>query len=841
MQFLNLAMLFGLLAIAVPVILHLLNRKAARFVDWGAIQFLQESVVSRRRRILLEEILLLGSRCLLVTLVTLALARPFVPAASRVPWIVVMPMMVLAMVAFGVSFALWRYPFWRILLLLVALALIGFSVVCIALEKRLNLKRLGQDVRRDIAIVIDGSTSMTVEVDGKTNFERAIEEAKKSLELAGPRTTFALILGGSVPATLLPGPVSDRDTLTELLDDLEPAGGMMQVLETFSAATVALAQGYHPAKQILVITDAQRVGWETENAGRWTFLTNAFGNLPTQPQIICRKLPLPDEFRNAAVADITFSRDVIGVDRPVDIRVRVENTGTEAITPAELILDLDGEKLRDNTMGQIVPGSSETLSFSHRFKRPGSCVVRVGMEVDDELDEDNTRVAVVNVIRALPVLIVDGDPTSRFLERAGAFIALALAPARETAKEDEEEGGPQAARTDFLVVPDIVDASGIAKVTSFAKYGAVILANVPRLPSEAAKRLALYVAGGGGLLIAPGARAQPDFYNAWMAGEARPLIPARLASRVVQAEDADPIKPSLSTFGHSSLRMVADASQSDIGTVGVSAYWRLDENTADNQVGVGGRLENGDALLVERKLGRGVVLLTACSLDTSGSNLATRHAFLPLIHEMVYYLARAAMVTMNLEPAPEMALRLSCLDIRTAKDAHTAINVEAPDGEKRKGEIAATDDGVVARVEGKMLPGLYRIEVPDALKKDLAPLLARDGSIPFTVVSDAAEGRLASLDETDTRFVSKYTDFVEAESTEDLEKALKGKAFGDELWKYMAVAALLLLVAEAALTRWIAVQRRTGHEGTVQFEDKLKPSAAFRRVAERVAAYTGTD
>src|SRR6185369_10815229 len=76
MGFLNLAMLAGLVAVAIPPIIHLLNRRRYDVVDWGAMQFLQVSEVTRRR-ILIEEILLMALRMGLIAVLVLALAQPF--------------------------------------------------------------------------------------------------------------------------------------------------------------------------------------------------------------------------------------------------------------------------------------------------------------------------------------------------------------------------------------------------------------------------------------------------------------------------------------------------------------------------------------------------------------------------------------------------------------------------------------------------------------------------------------------------------------------------------------------------------------------------------------------
>jgi hypothetical protein len=74
--------------------------------------------------------------------------------------------------------------------------------------------------------------------------------------------------------------------------------------------------------------------------------------------------------------------------------------------------------------------------------------------------------------------------------------------------------------------------------------------------------------------------------------------------------------------------------------------------------------------------------------------------------------------------------------------------------------------------------------------------------------------------------VRKEIDLVEARSVEDLLAVLSGKRFGQELWKYLAIGAFFLLLAEVALARWISKSRRAGEEVRVDFEDRGGPDAA---------------
>src|SRR5258708_2883957 len=80
----NPLMLLALGALAIPPIIHLLHRRRYDVVDWGAMQFLQISQV-KRRRIFIEELLLMLLRMGLLAVLVFALAGPFLtgPAVAR--------------------------------------------------------------------------------------------------------------------------------------------------------------------------------------------------------------------------------------------------------------------------------------------------------------------------------------------------------------------------------------------------------------------------------------------------------------------------------------------------------------------------------------------------------------------------------------------------------------------------------------------------------------------------------------------------------------------------------------------------------------------------------------
>lgn len=82
MTFLYPAFLLGALAVAVPIVLHLLRRDVARAVPFTAVHLLQTSPVDRSRRRHLRDLALLAARVVAVLLLAAAFARPYTPRAQ---------------------------------------------------------------------------------------------------------------------------------------------------------------------------------------------------------------------------------------------------------------------------------------------------------------------------------------------------------------------------------------------------------------------------------------------------------------------------------------------------------------------------------------------------------------------------------------------------------------------------------------------------------------------------------------------------------------------------------------------------------------------------------------
>lgn len=82
MNFLYPAFLLGVLAIAVPIVLHLLRRDVAPEVRFSAVRLLKKAPVERSRRRRLRDLLLLAARVTALLLLAAAFARPFAQGAT---------------------------------------------------------------------------------------------------------------------------------------------------------------------------------------------------------------------------------------------------------------------------------------------------------------------------------------------------------------------------------------------------------------------------------------------------------------------------------------------------------------------------------------------------------------------------------------------------------------------------------------------------------------------------------------------------------------------------------------------------------------------------------------
>ncbi len=866
-------MLIGLAAVAIPIIIHLLNRRRARVVDWGAMKFLLDSLASRNRRILIEELLLMILRCLAVAVLVLAMARPYMPTRAGMSFALVLGAALLAAVLAGAGAVMrarraLRTALWS----LAALLLAGAGSA--AAYEHFTQQRLwaSQGADRDIAIIIDASGSMTLSSNGKTNFQRAIDESRLVVQAAKPGDAISIILAGPVPrvvagagarnlsgASGAAAPTYDRKETLLALEGLQPMGSSQNILEALHEAILCLAQGHNVAKKIVVITDGQYLGWEldgpsTAPGGRWDALATAMKDSLQRPDIVVRTLELPSSYRNLAISDLRLRAPLVGVDRQVKVDVKVSNTGASPVEAMGVQMEIDGVAASRQPLEKLVPGESQTVQFDCAFPRSGPHVLRVRLQSAsaadskpagiDDLPADDEAVKVVHAMRQLPVLLVDGEPSNNWPQGASDPIFAALSPeADEVAQASQpviqdnhgqdlpvRQAGAHATpgRSDIgpvQILPSVVQAADLTTIADLSKYKAVVLARVTRLDAASAEALAKYVLAGGGLLIAPGKDADAAFYSDWKAPSGASICPAGLERRIISN---DALHLATKTFQQDPLGWMDDSSRSDASKALVRSYWQLRVNDKDSAVRVSAAMDNSAPLIAERRAGKGVVMLSAVSMDGLDGNISGLNCFTPMVNELMLYLCRTMGPQLNVPPTVQAVLTLP-LEGLAREDVSTLVpgrvlQVVGPTGERKAASVvSAGGESLSFSASGVDEPGLHRLMLGAAGAGDA-------NSLPFAVTSDPEESKLTALSDADLAKAAKFVPLTRARSTAELVSAVAGNVPGKELWRWLALAALLALVAEIALTRWIAVQRRSNERQSVEFGSQdSEPGANLKR------------
>jgi len=82
MTFLNPAVLIGLAAATIPILIHLLNLRKLKRIDFSTLHFLKELQKNKIRKVKLKQWLLLALRVMIILLIVTALARPTLEGVS---------------------------------------------------------------------------------------------------------------------------------------------------------------------------------------------------------------------------------------------------------------------------------------------------------------------------------------------------------------------------------------------------------------------------------------------------------------------------------------------------------------------------------------------------------------------------------------------------------------------------------------------------------------------------------------------------------------------------------------------------------------------------------------
>ena len=157
--------------------------------------------------------------------------------------------------------------------------------------------------------------------------------------------------------------------------------------------------------------------------------------------------------------------------------------------------------------------------------------------------------------------------------------------------------------------------------------------------------------------------------------------------------------------------------------------------------------------------------------------------------------------------------------------------------------VEIRDRRMLVTVVGAETPGVYRLQVPEQVGQSLEKLVVKQEDqvtgVPFAVELSLDESYLEGLSAAQEAIAQghfKEFGYFRAGDAEQLIAAVSGNIPGHELWKYLAVAALVILLVECFVTRWVAKRRKTDTMPQVAFVSEGEKMSSFRDRAREMVA-----
>jgi hypothetical protein len=470
------AMVFGGILVSSPIIIHLINRMRFKRIRWAAMEFLLKSQKRNRRRLIIEQLILLALRCLLVALGGFLLAR-FVGASPD------------------------------------------------SAEGTTHV------------VVLDDTPSMDDHrfEQGKADAQTAFGDGKEQIQLLAKSAAEApssqemtVFLLSDLTNPVWQGRLSKQavDELRKSLEPHRPVSIHISPVSALEAGFSYLNSVTHGQKILHFVSDFRETDWA--NGPTVEALNQSIDKL-SEAGIHLSLIDVAHPFRasnrqvapqhdNLAIVDLRCESHVAPEAVDVDFVVAVENFGSET-KKAFLKVNVDGKEdfratrpLEDIPAGQrheerftltlskkkpapeIKPGDS--LDERQRKRRLDQEFVHIQASLAVEptgLQADNVRDLVVDVRHRVPTLVVDGSgPEGK--QRGGDWLHL------ETALERNND----------------VDRCTVDELDSvqLELYPSLIFLNVSEIRSEKTiQKIRDYVTTGGSVAFYLGEKARPSFYN----------------------------------------------------------------------------------------------------------------------------------------------------------------------------------------------------------------------------------------------------------------------------------------------------------------------------------------
>ena len=611
-MFENPSMIWWAAAASVPIAIHLLSRRRFVRVPWAAMDFLNRAFKKTRKRLRLENLILLILRALALILLALALAEPQFSSGG----------------------------------------LLGAA----------------GERRQLVFFVVDDSFSTDhKDAAGEVSpFLKARRRARALAEELDPQRDAASLVIVGAPAHLVVPPTQEIGRIRSELDKLAVSHGGTDLTGAIKIVGGQLADAetmrdFPGERTILILTDLQKKAFTTpaspdaapaDSASDIVdpALENALREIrDAGARVVVVDVGQKDEKRpaNVAVTSLVHSGKTLVRGQKTVFEARIRNFGDQTASgEVQFFVDNEQAFVQTERLAALKGAATGTraeceiaVTFAHEFAEAGPHHVAVRW-IDDALKIDNVRRFSFKVRDAIRTLTVDGG-TEREADRSSTFYAgRALDPAL-----GHSAGGAFSVR-DLSVVDFAQEEIGTTDL--------IVLADVSSLPAQKVQALEAFVRQGGALLFFVGRNFEGDALQAannlwWKNGQG--LLPARLLRTVGNEEAAgEAYGMSFGKDVHEALAYFKDERiQPAVARIPVQKFVEIEAPASEDAARVmttflaakaGADARNYPAI-VERRFGRGTVVFFATTADTDWNLFGATPAYVPLLREIAFYATRA--------------------------------------------------------------------------------------------------------------------------------------------------------------------------------------------------------
>ncbi|PYQ98995.1 MAG: hypothetical protein DMF96_08820 [Acidobacteria bacterium] len=686
MAFLTPFFLLGLSAIAIPVLIHLIQREKKRVIEFPSLMFVRRIPYQSVRRRRIRHWALLLMRAAAIALIVAAFARPFIHQGP------------------------------------VAAAVGGGA--------------------REVVILLDQSASMGY----GDHWSRARDAARAVVRGLGADDRATLVLFDKNAEENMRA-TSDRTRLEAAINAAHVGSGATRYGPALKLAESILSRSAIKRREAVLVSDFQRSGWSGSEEVRF----------PEGMTVSTVSVASPNS-ANLAVPSVTFARASFSGQERITVTAGLSNKGDEPLKDVPVTLTIDGHEIQTER-ATVAPHAAGSVTFA-QFTLTGPNVrgsVRAGADL---LPADNIFHFVLAPSEPVSLAIVDsGDRSdgSLFLSKA---LSIGTTPT-------------------FHV--DVASASRVTP-TAFDKRAVAVLNDTMFPPAGGGGVLKRFLERGGGLLVVTGD------HTTWPPGEAE-LLPGRLGATVDRTSGRSGSLGYLD-YSHPVFEVFKAPRSGDFSAAHVFRYRALQTLPTDRILA---RFDDGAIAAAERKVGAGRAIVWTSTLDDSWTDIGVKPIFLPLVHQLVRYLA-------HYEPATSWFTVGQVLDL-TARAKGRADKsdriVVTPSGERISQSSAGEgSEGLLELNE----QGVYEVRSsgaaagrPEAIAVNLEP----------------AESDLASIDPRElVAAVTGHATLVEAQPAQAQEMTREESERRQSLWWYLLMAGLLLLAAETVISNHLSRKER---------------------------------